>query len=94
MTGTSTMVFQPANENVKANADPADQESSIADCIARLVHSIERIDNPDRAAPIDRSVDQWEDDDFVYLETDASSNNYLDIDINIHSGRIYIRLQK
>lgn len=94
MTGTSTMVFQPANENVKANADPADQEPSIADCIARLVQTVERVDNSNCVGSIDQNVDQWEDDDFVYLETDAPSNDYLDIDINIHDGRVYIRLQK
>lgn len=95
MIGRTTMVLQPANEKITANADPAaDLEASIADCIARLVHTVDQTNNSECDATIDPDVDQWEDDDFVYLETDAPVNDYMDIDINIHGGRIYIRLQK
>lgn len=94
MNGTSTMILQPTNEKNNANGDRALLERSIADCIARLVHTVERIDDPKCDESIDQDVDQWEDDDFIYLETDSPAYGYIDIDINIHDGRVHIRLAK
>ena len=88
------MILQTANEKSKPNDDRALLERSIADCIARLVLSVERIDDPKCDESIDQDVEQWEDDDFLYLETDSPAYNYMDIDINIHDGRVYIRVTK
>ena len=70
--------------------------SSFPEVLARLVHELMQI--REGAVPAialePTPPERWEDEEFIYLEADLHGKAGSDIDICIHSGRAFIRMEQ
>ena len=66
----------------------------IHELFVELVQILEQIKDGSRATGDDGSMDRWEDDEYVYLQTDLEAIFGSEIDINVHDGRFYVRVER
>ena len=70
------------------------RSTPVHELFVELVQILEQIKDGSRAASDDASIDRWEDDEYVYLQTDLEAIFGSEIDINVHDGRFYVRLER
>ncbi len=66
----------------------------IHELLVELVQILEQIKDGSRASGDSELMDRWEDDEYVYLQTDLEAIFGSEIDINVHEGRFYVRLER
>jgi HSP20 family molecular chaperone IbpA len=57
-----------------------------------LAHYLETLNNSPSITADGESLDRCDDENFTYLEADLPGISESEIDINIHDGRVYIRM--
>jgi len=75
-------------------AKKTDHSKSVHKLFVELVRILERLTDSPLPKPSSGSLDRWEDEDNIYLETDVSSVFAREIDVNVHNGKVYIRLAR
>ncbi len=68
--------------------------SSLKELLAELAEVLHAMKQAPVTASQRAAVERWEDDDYIYLETDLEGARETEIDINLHDGRFYIRVER
>ena len=68
----------------------------LPEALARLVQELMQIrDRVTKGAAFHPTPpERWEDEEFIYLQVDLQGDPGPDIDICIHSGRVFIRMDQ
>jgi hypothetical protein len=66
------------------------------DLVAALEELLERLSgrNPDGAGTGSETIERWDSDEFLYVETPLSRAAGAEIDVNIQGGRAFIRMAR
>ena len=72
----------------------SDRSTAIQDLFVELVQVLERLKDNSGASCDGGSMDRWEDEEYVYLQTDLEAIFGSEIDINVHDGRFYVRVER
>jgi HSP20 family molecular chaperone IbpA len=88
---STSMSIHPIRLDREAPATSADCSTPAQSLFVELVQILEQIKNSPQADSGEQSIERWEDDSFIYLETDLEGIFDSEIDINIHDGRFYLR---
>ncbi len=70
----------------------ADDRIDLVAAIQQVLRAIELIRDGHLVASGRADLDLWEGDAYVYLEADLKDSADQDIDINVHDGRVFIRI--
>jgi len=70
----------------------ADDRRSLLDSLGRLLTRIGRGVEGDSSA--DPGLESWEDECHLYLETLLPDASVRGVDISVHDGRVFIRMEK
>ncbi len=62
--------------------------------LVELVRGLEKLGATADSAKDECESSQWNDDAFTYLEGDLPDDSSAEIDINIHDGRLYVRIAR
>jgi HSP20 family molecular chaperone IbpA len=64
--------------------------------LKRLVNALERIAKDDSlpAVPSSAAPERWEDESYIYLEFDLPGVLGSELEVGIHEGRAYIRIER
>jgi hypothetical protein len=96
--GEGPMILPRANsrsdrEQRAQSARPPDAPRQVSELLVELVKCLGRIvDGP--PGTDEGSPEWWDGGDYAYVEVDIPSVTGLDIDINVHRGRAYIRMER
>jgi HSP20 family molecular chaperone IbpA len=71
-----------------------DHSKVVRRLFVELVQHLERLKDSPVAKSNGGSLERWEDDENIYLETELSSVFASEIDVNVHDGRVYVRLAR
>jgi HSP20 family molecular chaperone IbpA len=71
-----------------------DHSTAVRKLFDDLVRLLEQLKDRPQAKSSEGSLERWEDDQNIYLETDLASVFAPEIDVNVHDGRVYIRLER
>jgi HSP20 family molecular chaperone IbpA len=85
---------QGAQSYQKQLAPTSPRSTAIQDLFIELVQILERLKNSPADPAGSKSIDRWDDDQYIYLETDLGAIFDSEIDINVHDGRFYVRLER
>jgi hypothetical protein len=76
-------------------AEPTTKPSTaVHELFVELVQILERLKDSTEDSGGENRLERWEDDAFVYLQTDLNLIFESEIDINVHDGRFYVRLER
>jgi hypothetical protein len=69
---------------------------SIIGLLSELLNDLHRLHRAGdlRTGPLDESVEVWSDGDHVYIQGEMSEPTRSDIDLSIHDGTIFIRIDR
>ena len=75
-----------------ATQDGADDWIDLVAAIRQVLQDIELIQDGGILACGSADVERWEGSGYIYLEADLDENADQNIDINVHNGRVFIRI--
>ena len=75
-------------------AKKADHSKSMQNLFGELLQILARIKNSPQTNSCHGKLESWEDADYIYLQTDLDSIFDEEIDVNVHGGRVYVRLER
>jgi len=76
------------------SASSNEPRRSLQALFVELAHYLETLNNSPSITADGESLDRWDDEKFTYLEADLPGISESEIDINIHNGRVYIRVAR
>lgn len=76
----------------RAMTDGADDRSGLVAAIRQLVRHIERIRDGNPSARGGVGVRRWQGGGYVYVEAALKSDEADEIDVNVHDGRVFVRI--
>jgi hypothetical protein len=71
-----------------------DHSRSVNDLFVELLQILDRIKNSPRTSSGHGKLERWEDAEYIYLQTNLDSVFDEEIDVNVHDGRVYVRLER
>ena len=71
-----------------------DHSRAVRKLFVELVQHLERLKDSPVAKSSRESLERWEDEENIYLETDLASVFAPEFDVNVHDGRVYIRMAR
>jgi len=79
---------------VQTSPAASDRSPQLPDLVHDLLGSLDRLRGGQAVGGRKRAVRRFRDDDFHYLEVALPGLDGVEADINIHEGRLYIRVMR
>jgi HSP20 family molecular chaperone IbpA len=75
-------------------ARTTNHSKAVQKLFVELVGILERLRESPSVKSNEGTLERWEDEEYIYLETDLGSVSAPEIDVNVHDGRVYIRMAR